>query len=67
MNFHNAALDLKDLIDNFNDETERIIDECLENGKILCDKWGLNLKEGREAKKMAGENVGKQVYRQQTK
>ena len=51
MNFHNAGLDLKDLIDNFNDKRERIIDECLENGKILCDKWGLNLKEGRDAKK----------------
>ena len=42
MNFHDAALDLKDLRDHFNDERERIVDECLENGKILCDKWGVN-------------------------
>ena len=51
MNFYNAALDLKGLRDHFNNERERIVDECLENGKILCDKWALNLKEGRDAKK----------------
>ena len=40
-NFHNAALDLKSLRDHFNDERERIVDKCLKNGKILCDKWGV--------------------------
>ena len=35
MNFHNAALDVKGLRDHFNDERERIVDECLENGKIF--------------------------------
>ena len=35
MNFYNAALDLKGLRDHFNNERERIVDECLENGKIL--------------------------------
>ena len=38
MNFHNAVHNLKGLRDHFNDERERIIDECLENGKILCNK-----------------------------
>ena len=38
MNFYNASLDLKGLRDHFNDERKRIVDECLENEKILCDK-----------------------------
>ena len=40
MNFHNAALNLKGLRDHFNDEREKIVNECLKNGKILCDKRG---------------------------
>ena len=41
MNFHKADLDLKGLRDYFNYERERIVDESLENGKILSEKWGV--------------------------
>ena len=58
MNFHDAPLDLKGLGDHFNNERERIVDECLENGKILCDKWGVEFeRRPRPKKRMAGENV----------
>ena len=58
MNFHNAAFDLKGLRDRFNNERERIIDEYLENGKMLCDKWGVEFeRRPRPKKRMAGENV----------
>ena len=58
MNFHKAALDVKGLRDHFNDERERIVHECLKNGKILCDKWGVEFeKRLRRKKRMAGENV----------
>ena len=60
MNFHNAGLDLKDLRDHFNDERERCMfeNDCLENKKILCDKWGVEFeKRPRNKKRMAGENV----------
>ena len=56
MNFHNVVLDLKGLRDHFNDERERIVDECLENEKILCDKWGVEFeRRPRRKKRMAGE------------
>ena len=51
MNFHNAALDVKGLRDHFNDERKRIVDECLENGKILCDKWGVEFERRPRRKK----------------
>ena len=54
MNFHNAALDLKGLRDHSNDERERIVDECLENGKILCDKWGVEFERRPGRKKING-------------
>ena len=58
MNFHNAALDLKGLKDHFNDERERIVDACLQNEKILCDKWGVEVERRlRRKKELAGENV----------
>ena len=58
INFYNAALNLKGLRDHFNNEKERIVDECLENGKILCDKWGVEFeRRPRRKKRMAGENV----------
>ena len=58
MNFHNAALDLKGLKDQFKDERERIVDECLENGKILCDKWSVEFeRKPRRKKRTAGENI----------
>ena len=66
MNFHKAALDLKGLRDHFNNERERIVVECLENGKILCDKWDVKFeRRPRRKKRMAGENM--QIYRQQIK
>ena len=44
--------------DHFNDERERVIDECLENGKILCDKWGVEFeRRPRRKKRTAGGNV----------
>ena len=46
INFYNAALDVKGLRDHFNDESERIVHECLKNGKILCDKWGVEFEKG---------------------
>ena len=58
MNFHNAALDLKGLRDHFNNEREKIVDKCLENGKILCDRWGVEFeRRPRRKKRVAGENV----------
>ena len=54
MNFHNAALDIKGLRDHFNDERERIVDKCLENEKILCDKWGVEFERRPRRKKKNG-------------
>ena len=54
MNFHSAALDLKDLRDDFSNEKERIVDECLENGKILCDKWGIEFERRKMTQKKNG-------------
>ena len=69
INFHNAALDVKGLRDHFNDERERIVDECLENGKILCDKWGVEFERRprRKKKEWLVRMSGMQVYRQQIK
>ena len=51
MNFHNAALDVNGLRDHFNNERERIVDECLENEKIFCDKWGVKFERRQRLKK----------------
>ena len=58
MNFYNAALDLKGLRNHFNNERERIVVEYLENGKMLCDKWGVKFeRRPRGKKELADENV----------
>ena len=68
MNFYNAATDLKGLRDHFNNERERIVDECLENGKMLCDKWGVEFeRRPRHKKEWLVRISGMQVHRQQIK
>ncbi len=57
MNFHDAALDLKALRDNFDDEREVLVSESLEEGLRLCQEWNIEVeRRERRKKRMADEN-----------
>ncbi|XP_072179742.1 zinc finger MYM-type protein 1-like [Diadema setosum] len=58
MNFHDAALDLKALQDNFSDEREDLVGEALKEGLDLCEEWNVAFERRRRRKKqMAGEQA----------
>lgn len=58
MNFHNAALDLKALRENFNDERELLVGESIEEGLRLCTEWNVETERRTRRKKlMAGEST----------
>ncbi|XP_072172633.1 zinc finger MYM-type protein 1-like [Diadema setosum] len=58
MNFHDAALDLKALHDNFSDEREDLVGEALKEGLDLCEEWNVAFERRRRRKKqMAGEQA----------
>ncbi|KMQ89321.1 52 kda repressor of the inhibitor of the protein kinase-like protein [Lasius niger] len=57
MNFHAAALDLKDLRDHFDDKREVLVNASLEEGLDLCQEWNVKVeRRQRQKKRMAGEN-----------
>ena len=41
MNFHDASLDLKSLEEHFLENVESIVSNALENGKDLCEEYGV--------------------------
>ena len=43
MNFHNAALDIKGRRDHSHDARVTLVDESLEDSKILCEKWDIEI------------------------
>jgi len=59
MNYHNVVSDTKSLKGQFHDAKEKLVDECLEDGKILCEKWEIEIERKRPRRKtrMAGENA----------
>ncbi|XP_013793818.1 uncharacterized protein LOC106477840 [Limulus polyphemus] len=57
MNFHDAALDLKAIRDNFDDERKVLVSESLEEELGLCQEWNIKVeRRQRRKKRMADEN-----------
>ena len=52
MNFHDAALDLKGLRDHFYAEREALVNESLDTGFALCQKFNIEIEKRRRRKKM---------------
>ena len=67
MNFYNAALDIKSLSSQFHDARENLVNECLEDGKNLCEKWDDEIKKRQGKQKWLVKMHDMQGYQQEMK